>query len=345
MKENLRVNGLMPDLTKNKMQIRMPFQRLGRNTYTIGGKGKTARQMLVEYTTMTGVLKAEMGIVFPFQWYGCLDIIDKVKATKFFRQGVKKGLNGYIREMRIKRTQLINPPHSMARMFHVDDFSESTLSKFREGITDEEYYDLWESQGLIAFERNSKYISSLIWKFQKAFDERGVKNSDVLALLLTGESLITLCCDHYYQRMQIFKSQYGYGLDDVHKCFEMFNIENAAHQWHLAIESLDSNISHKIMSEILDGRNLTLGLSQLMEELTKTIKILEITRENIVRNREIFRNKRTWLEEIQNVDDQIADVPEVENELKAKIKEGKSIRQITVEEYHGKVKEQKSLRG
>ena len=70
MNENLRVTGLMPDLIKKKMQIRMPFQCLGRNTYTIGGKGKTLRQMHVEYATMTGVLKAEMGVVYPFQWYG-----------------------------------------------------------------------------------------------------------------------------------------------------------------------------------------------------------------------------------------------------------------------------------
>ena len=87
------------------------------------------------------------------------------------------------------------------------------------------------------------------------------------------------------------------------------------------------------MSEILDGRNLTLGLKQLMEELTEPIKILEISRENLVNNREIFRNKRTWLEEIQNVDDMIADAPEVAKELKEKIQEGKTIRQITQEEY------------
>ena len=339
MNENFKVVGLIPDLTKKKMQIRMPLQRLGRNTYTIGGKGKTFRQMQVEYYTMAGVVKSEMGVVFPFQWYGCLDIIDKVKATKFYRQGVKRGLNGYIREMRIKRTHLINPPHSVGRLFHVADFTKRTLSKFREGITNEDYYDLWEGQGLVAFERNSKYISSLIWKFQKAFDERGVRNSDVLALLCTGESLIRLCHTHYLEKMQVFKSQYGYGLEDVHKCFEMFNVENAAHQWHLALVSLDSNLSEEIMSEILDGRNLTLGLKQLMEELTDPIKILEISRENLVNNREIFRSKRIWLEEINNIDNMIADVPEVEKELKAKIKEGKSIRQITEEESHGKIKE------
>ena len=149
------------------MQIRMPFQRLGRNTYTIGGKGKTLRQMHVEYATMTGVLKAEMGVVYPFQWYGCLDIIDKVKATKYFKQGVKKGLNGYISEMKIKRAQLLYPPHGSTRMFHVGDFNKSTLMKFREGITDEEYYDLWENQGLVAHAKNKTLINSLIWVLQK----------------------------------------------------------------------------------------------------------------------------------------------------------------------------------
>ena len=338
MNENLSIIGMIPDLKNKKMQIRMPFQRLGRNTYTIGGKGKTLRQMHVEYATMTGVLKAEMGIVFPFQWYGCLDIIDKVKATKHFKQGVKKGLNGYISEMKIKRAQLLYPPHGSTRMFHVGDFNKSTLMKFREGITDEEYYDLWESQGLVAHAKNKTLINSLIWKLQKSFNERGDKNAEVLALLCAGEAIIRLCLVHHNEKMKVFRDQDGYGLEDVHRCFEMFNIAKAAHQWHIALNSLDHNICEKLC-EILDERNVVIGLKQIMEELTEVDNVLNITRENVVNNREIFRNKRTWLGEIQNVDEMIADAPEAEKVLKEKIKEGKSIRQITEEEYYGKIKE------
>lgn len=337
MNENLSIIGMIPDLKNKKMQIRMPFQRLGRNTYTIGGRGKTLRQMHVEYATMTGVLKAEMGIVFPFQWYGCLDIIDKVKATKHFKQGVKKGLNGYISEMKIKRAQLLYPPHGSTRMFHVGDFNKSTLMKFREGITDEEYYDLWESQGLVAHAKNKTLINSLIWKLQKSFNERGDKNAEVLALLCAGEAIIRLCLVHHNEKMKVFRDQYGYGLEDVHRCFEMFNIAKAAHQWHIALKSLDHNICEKLC-EILDERNVVIGLKQIMEELTEVDNVLNITRENVVNNREIFRNKRTWLGEIQNVDEMIADAPEAEKVLKEKIKEGKSIRQITEEEYYGKIK-------
>ena len=338
MNENLSIIGMIPDLKNKKMQIRMPFQRLGRNTYTIGGRGKTLRQMHVEYATMSGVLKAEMGIVFPFQWYGCLDIIDKVKATKHFKQGVKKGLNGYISEMKIKRAQLLYPPHGSTRMFHVGDFNKSTLMKFREGITDEEYYDLWESQGLVAHAKNKTLINSLIWKLQKSFNERGDKNAEVLALLCAGEAIIRLCLVHHNEKMKVFRDQYGYGLEDVHRCFEMFNIAKAAHQWHIALNSLDHNICEKLC-EILDERNVVIGLKQIMEELTEVDNVLSITRENVVNNREIFRNKRTWLGEIQNIDEMIADAPEAEKVLKEKIKEGKSIRQITEEEYYGKIKE------
>ena len=338
MNENLNIIGMIPDLKNKKMQIRMPFQRLGRNTYTIGGKGKTLRQMHVEYATMTGVLKAEMGIVFPFQWYGCLDIIDKVKATRHFKQGVKKGLNGYISEMKIKRAQLLYPPHGSTRMFHIGDFNKSTLMKFREGITDEEYYDLWESQGLVAHAKNKTLINSLIWKLQKSFNERGDKNAEVLALLCAGEAIIRLCLVHHNEKMKVFRDQYGYGLEDVHRCFEMFNIAKAAHQWHIALNSLDHNICEKLC-EILDERNVVIGLKQIMEELTEVDNVLNITRENVVNNREIFRNKRTWLGEIQNIDEMIADAPEAEKVLKEKIKEGKSIRQITEEEYYGKIKE------
>ena len=338
MNENLSIIGMIPDLKNKKMQIRMPFQRLGRNTYTIGGKGKTLRQMHVEYATMTGVLKAEMGIVFPFQWYGCLDIIDKVKATRHFKQGVKKGLNGYISEMKIKRAQLLYPPHGSTRMFNDGDCNKSTLMKFREGITDEEYYDLWESQGLVAHAKNKTLINSLIWKLQKSFNERGDKNAEVLALLCAGEAIIRLCLVHHNEKMKVFRDQYGYGLEDVHRCFEMFNIAKAAHQWHIALNSLDHNICEKLC-EILDERNVVIGLKQIMEELTEVDNVLNITRENVVNNREIFRNKRTWLGEIQNIDEMIADAPEAEKVLKEKIKEGKSIRQITEEEYYGKIKE------
>ena len=210
--------------------------------------------------------------------------------------------------------------------------------KFREGITDEEYYDLWESQGLVAHAKNKALINSLIWKLQKSFNERGDKNAEVLALLCAGEAIIRLCLVHHNEKMKVFRDQYGYGLEDVHRCFEMFNIAKAAHQWHIALNSLDHNICEKLC-EILDERNVVIGLKQIMEELTEVDNVLNITRENVVNNREIFRNKRTWLGEIQNIDEMIADAPEAEKVLKEKIKEGKSIRQITEEEYYGKIKE------
>ena len=53
MNEKIRCTGLNPDLINNKINIRMSWQRLGRNTYTMGGKGKTLYQVNKEYECMT----------------------------------------------------------------------------------------------------------------------------------------------------------------------------------------------------------------------------------------------------------------------------------------------------
>ena len=80
---------------------------------------------------------------------------------------------------------------------------------------------------------------------------------------------------------------------------------------------------------------MVLGLQQLMEEMTLTKKVFDITRQNVVDNPEVFRTKKTWLEQIEEVDKMIADVDVVGNEFREKLKEGKPIKKIVEELSNG----------
>ena len=334
MNEKIRCSGLIPDFANNKMNIRMSWQRVGRNTYTMGGKGKTLIQINQEYECMSGVLKTELGILYPFQWYGCLDLIDRIKKTNYYRQGVKLGLNGYLKEMATKRTMMLNPPMGSPKIFHVADFPKSVQMRFREDLTDEEYYDYWEGQGLVAHSKNKQLIDSLIWKFRKFYDKRGVKCAEVLSFLTAGETLIRMCVVQYHERLQSFRNMFGYNKEDAHRCFEMFDLSRAGHFWHTAVKPLCHNVEN-IVLEALEERNVVLGLQQLMEEMTLTKKVFDITRQNVVDNPEVFRTKKTWLEQIEEVDKMIADVDVVGNEFREKLKEGKPIKKIVEELSNG----------
>ena len=72
-----------------------------------------------------------------------------------------------------------------------------------------------------------------------------------------------------------------------------------------------------------------------MEEMTLTKKVFDITRQNVVDNPEVFRTKKTWLEQIEEVDKMIADVDVVGNEFREKLKEGKPIKKIVEELSNG----------
>lgn len=335
MNEKIRCTGLNPDLVNNKINIRMSWQRLGRNTYTMGGKGKTLYQVNQEYECMSSVLKTELGILYPFQWYGCLDLIDRIKKTNYYRQGVKLGLNGYLKEMALKRSMMLNPPMGTPRLFHVVEFPKAVQMRLREDLTDEEFYDFWEGQGLVAHSKNKQLIDSLIWKFRKFYDQRGVRCAEVLSLLTAGEALIRICAVQYHERLRTFREMFGYNKEDAHRCFEMFDLTRASHVWHTAVKPLCHNVEN-IVLDALNERNVVLGLQQLMEEMTLTKKVFEITRQNVVDNPEVFRTKKTWLAQIDEVDKMIADVDVVGDEFREKLKEGKPVKKIVEELSNGK---------
>ena len=69
--------------------------------------------------------------------------------------------------------------------------------------------------------------------------------------------------------------------------------------------------------------------------MTLTKKVFDITRQNVVDNPEVFRTKKTWLEQIEEVDKMIADVDVVGNEFREKLKEGKPIKKIVEELSNG----------
>ena len=334
MNDKIRFTGLIPDLESNQMKIRMSCQRLGRNSYTMGGKGKSHLQILQEYECMSGVLKTELGILYPFQWYGCLDLIDRIKKTNYYRQGVKLGLNGYLKEMAMKRTMMLNPPSGTVRIFHVADFPKGVQMLYREDITDEDFYDFWEGQGLVAHSKNKQLIDSLIWKFRKYYEKRGVRCAEVLSLLTAGETLIRMCVVQYHERLRTFREMFGYNKENVHSCFEMLDLTRAAHVWHTAVKPLCHNVENIIL-EALNEHNVVLGLHQLMEEMTLTKKVFEITRENVVGNPEVFRSKKVWLEQIAEIDRMIADVDVVGDKFREKLKEGKPVKKIVEELSNG----------
>lgn len=305
------------------LNVKMPVFRTAKNRMMMGYAVKTETQRLCEVNCMVSAMKIEMGILFPFHWYACLDLIDKIKKTKYYRHSLKHALKEYLEVMRQKRIQLLNPPSGMLPMFDPRRVELSMYGYLRQDLTKEEYYDYWENNGILATKMFGHLIDSMEHKWFKALRARGVECAKELSWLLTGHTMTTICSNHFQDTIKRYANSFKFAEDSVSEYFKMFDLSLAASKWHKAMECMVPD-NGEVLVESLEDRNVALGLVQLLETIIEPKNVLQIERQNIVENRDVFVSKAKWLEYISMIDADISGLtkPKVMKEKEAKETEG-----------------------
>lgn len=334
---------------RNAAQILSRHKRLvipryvnGQFGMLMGKSNKTYHESICEILTMTSQFKLEIGIFFVYLRFISLDAIDKVKEGKAFRHGVKYNLNKFLVELDRLRTMLIYPPENCVRMFHLEDMPRSTRMMYRQDLTDKEYFEFWENQGMVAFNETHKHVYALQWRYEKALNERGVKKAKVLAWLATGSSMIEMYVNSYTLMIERFSKLFGYPKSLLISYYNGFDLTRARELWYGAMLQFVPD-GDNILSDVLNERNVVLGLQQIVCELGDAERQLEYTRINVEENREVFSSKNYWLKAIDEVVSLKADLHENAKEYKEAKKQG-----IAIEEYfnmkRNEIKEQREIR-
>lgn len=306
---------------RNAAQILSRHKRLfipryvnGQFGMLMGKSNKTHHESICEILTMTSQFKLEIGIFFVYLRFISLDAIDKVKEGKAFRHGVKYNLNKFLVELDRLRTMLIYPPENCVRMFHLEDMPRSTRMMYRQDLTDKEYFEFWENQGMVAFNETHKHLYALQWRYEKALKDKGARKAKVLAWLATACSMVEMYNVSYETLLDRFHKMFGYPKSSLRSVYGGFDLNRAREAWYGCIELFEPN-ADSVLASCLREHNVELGLQQLSEVLLNCEKQLDFTRMNIEENREVFSSKAAWLEEIDEIVRLKADLIAHGNEL------------------------------
>ena len=321
----LRSSGIFP---------RLHVQRVAPNTYTIGGAKRGYKTVVAQYDTMCQTIKATMSILYPVSWYITLDVIDRVKKTKHWRFQLKKLLNEYISEMHRNKAMMLNPPKNVSTLFSMKNIVNVPLA-FREGFTDEDYYDFWENQGLMAFHRIEDDVKALRWLFFKGMKRKGINDADILSWLMLAETLTAFIQCDMNEKIRMYSELYVIAESDISYCFLPFDISKALHKLSLACTSMCPNIARK-MEGVIDEPEVRKKLHDILYALTDSENVLLIIRENILDNKDVFRSEEKMNDYLNQIDSQLEDCKKTRQTILDGISKGKTRNEIYNEVVNGK---------
>lgn len=300
-------------LSRHK-RIVIPRYSNGQFGLLMGKSNKSSHETTCEIMAMTAQLKLELGLFFAYQRFICLDAIDKVKEAGEYRFGLKKQINTFLAELKRVRMLLIDPPSTGFRMFHLGDLPTVARLRFRKDLTDKEYFEFWENQGMVAFNETHKHLYALQWRYEKALKDKGARKAKVLAWLATACSMVEMYNVSYETLLDRFHKMFGYPKSSLRSVYGGFDLNRAREAWYGCIELFEPN-ADSVLASCLRQHNVELGLQQLSEVLLNCEKQLDFTRMNIEENREVFSSKAAWLEEIDEIVRLKADLIAHGNEL------------------------------
>lgn len=294
-------------IASGRKRLEIPFRRCGRFGVLMGAIGKSATVMDAEDGAMCAILKGRIAPLYSLARYICYDAIDKVKEAGEYRHEVKRHVKQYMAEMEKRRKAMIDPPEGRRSFFSVKTLSEKTRARFRADITDEEYFELWEYTGAVAFNKIHAEIYALQWKYEKALKARNAKKAKIIAWLLTASSIIRMYEVEFIELMNTFKRTFGYPDIVLKNFFEPFEPKMQLTLWDKIVECYGSILT-PILAECLDERNVEIGLTDIVQKIGRTEETYRLARTAVEENPELFRSKKAWREQLAEIDELVEDL-------------------------------------
>lgn len=153
------------------------------------------------------VMMNNMGIAANVAYYCIMDALDKAKLHPSFRQATKKAVNDHPKAWDRWFMRMQDPSQRCFStcFFDLSIYSEDSKKIFRDGITNREYFELWQATGGEAYAKSRELMGALRHKFQRVYTVRGVEHAEILAWLDVASAMITLCVSTFETIMDYFE--------------------------------------------------------------------------------------------------------------------------------------------
>lgn len=182
-----------------------------------------------------------------------------------YKHKVKQMYNQALKERDQYRRALLHPASNQTRFFQMTDMPEEQRKMYGI-ISDNDYFEFWESTGALAEQKSQPLVGSLQNKFRLSLQRHNVANADQVAWAMTGASVLELAVVIWQKAMKSAAASFEgkVSASVCEKLYAPFSLKRVSETWvkatrMLAIEadgySLDAD----------EERNIAMGVEQLME--------------------------------------------------------------------------------
>lgn len=249
--------------------------------------------------SMAGLVKQTTGTTNFIAYYTMMDAMDHVRKHPAFKREVKmafniakKKYNDYEKSLRFS-----NRP----RFFCVEDIPEHVREKYKKGMTDTEYWNMWCDVGASSYASYSKELKVLYWKYHKSLNGHGVKHADILAWVLLADAALMLSVKYYDYLIKTVSEHCRLSYEQVDRCFSLFSLEGVEDAWDAAITEMQKHVNTNFNLSPSEDRNIYLGLRQLEEAISDDIMRYGGLREAIDMNKGVFASKWDYRQAVNEI--------------------------------------------
>lgn len=239
---------------------------------------------------MSANAKNVMGIANAIVFTTMTDALDKLRKLPQYRQTIK-------RDFEKCRTMWTQYEQSLLHarqnpLFCVADMQPEYRKRFRDDLTDREYFEYWLTLGDKAYKRYINPINALRNKFVIILRRHNAPCIEPIAYALTAERAFFLSATFYKSLIKNMSQESGLNPIVYRDLFSQLSVENIWECWSKALTeiSLKLKIPHLEPTDA-DNRNIELSFEYLKEVTMKDIFNLESMLELVADEEEIFRTK------------------------------------------------------
>lgn len=248
---------------------------------------------------IAGHFKSVTGVSNNAAWMMCLDALDVLKKHPNYKGRVKYEFRRIYEVYKKYEHRLLYA--SAPRFFHVEDFTKETMERYKEGLTDREYYDFWCSLANATYQRTRKgVITVLMHKYKKSLDQHNVPHSDILQYALTAQACLVLSVKIYASLVRQAAKVYQLPVDGIKRTFEPFCMKDISNAWYRAINMLEPK-TEEYELEPSEERNIQLGLIQLEEEWASYENFYESAIESVKEYDEVFKSAKEQKKAVKEI--------------------------------------------
>lgn len=232
--------------------------------------GMTVAEVEHDIAQCSGFVKMMSGVANNCAYIVMMEALARIRkhpryADKKIRRLFEDKPNSALDFYKRYRNRLRWPMGRDLRLFHVKELTEEARRKYGEPLTDEQFFEFWESSGNLAYEKSQPWITSLWNKFRLSLLQHDVPYPEIAAWGLVGSSVLELAVEIWDRAMRsVHEAVPVLPIKTIHDIYSPFNMQQVATAWHKACRELTPETESYRLDEI-EEKNISMGLNQLRE--------------------------------------------------------------------------------